>query len=395
LAVAKFVAFQPTQYPNILVSQYPNTLKRYCRNCYHPLPYKAKFCAHCGQKDSDGRIGMKSLMGRLWNNTVHLEGKFIRTAWQLFIPGKVTTEFFKGKQDRYPHPIRLFAIVMFLFLFLLNSMLKDRETRKDGALFSSTTTVETDTGDTIVKERSVSAYEQMQQKAMLYDMRLDWEKMPPDWKTPEAKKVMDSILAAHSERYGVDKPTVLDSLFQGPLDSVGFGFNGVQIASLDIVRYGPEEIIDRYQFANWIDRLVVRQGIKSYKTPDALAHAYVGSLTWTILALIAIMSGVLALLYIRQSRYYVEHFIFLLHFHTGVMLLLLLAILGNRWGIWGDGIVVWAAVLPAPAMYFALLRYYGQGWLKTFVKWVLYGAFYLFAFFLSFLLGLLAVFALY
>ena len=89
-------------------------MKRCCRNCYHPLSYKAKFCAHCGQKDSDGRIGIKSLMGRLWNNTIHLEGKFMRTAWQLFIPGKVTVEFFKGKQERYPHPVRLFAIVMFL-----------------------------------------------------------------------------------------------------------------------------------------------------------------------------------------------------------------------------------------------------------------------------------------
>jgi hypothetical protein len=77
----------------------------------------------------------------------------------------------------------------------------------------------------------------------------------------------------------------------------------------------------------------LNKGIKSHKTPDALGHAYVGSLTWTILALIAIMSGFLALLYRSQRRYYVEHFIFLLHFHTGTMLLLLLllAILGDHW----------------------------------------------------------------
>jgi len=100
------------------------------------MPYKAKYCAHCGQKDTDGRVGMRSLLGRLWNNTFHLEGKFIRTSWQLFIPGKVTTEFFKGKQDRYPHPIRLFAIVMFLFLFLLNSMVNSLESDTNWAVFS-------------------------------------------------------------------------------------------------------------------------------------------------------------------------------------------------------------------------------------------------------------------
>jgi len=369
-------------------------MKKYCRNCYHPLPYKAKFCAHCGQKDTDGRIGMRSLMGRLWNNTFHLEGKFIRTAWQLFVPGKVTTEFFKGKQDRYPHPIRLFAIVMFLFLFLLNSMLKDRESKEDWSLFSPKEKVKIETGDTLQKKNSFSIYEQMKYDAMLFDLRQDYERLPQEWKTPQATKSVDSVLRAFETRYGLEHKG-LDTLLQEALDSTGFGFNGIKIASLDLVRYGPEELIERYHFTEWYDKLLVRQGIKSYKTPDALGHAYVGSLTWTILALIATMSGFLALLYRRQNRYYVEHFIFLLHFHTGAMLLLLLAILGNRWGIWGENIIGWAAFLPAPAMYFALWRYYGQGWFKTFVKWILYGVLYIFAFALSFVLGLLVVFAVF
>ncbi|MBC7774343.1 MAG: DUF3667 domain-containing protein [Phycisphaerae bacterium] len=370
-------------------------MKSYCRNCYHPLPYKAKYCAHCGQKDTDGRIGMRSLMGRLWNNTFHLEGKFIRTAWQLFVPGKVTTEFFKGKQDRYPHPIRLFAIVMFLFLFLLNSMLKDKESKDHVSFFSPMTTVKSETGDTLLNERSVSIYEQMKYGALLYDMERDYEQLPLEWKTPQAKKSLDSLFKSFASRYGLEQDGVLDSLLQGSLDSTGIGFSGIQISTLDIVRYESDEIIERYHITKWYDRLMVRQGIKSYKTPDALAHAYIGSLTWSILVLIAIMSGVLALLYGRQNRYYVEHFIFLLHFHTGVMLLLLLAILGNRWGIWGKDMLRWAVFLPAPAMYFALWRYYGEGWLKTFGKWMLYGILYLFAFMLSFILGILVVFALF
>ena len=370
-------------------------MKRYCRNCYHPLPYKAKFCAHCGQKDTDGRIGMKSLMVRLWNNSFHLEGKFIRTAWQLFVPGKVTVEFFKGKQERYPHPIRLFAIVMFLFLFLLNTMLKNRDSKQTGTLFTLNTQAKSAPGDTLIKERDISIYDQMKYDAMLYDIEQDYGHLPDSWQTPQTKTVVDSLLRSFAGRYNIDRESSLDSLLHGELDSAGFGFNGVQIATLDIVRYEPEEIIERYHLTNWMDQMLVRQGIKSYKTPDALAHAYIGSLTWTILALIAIMSGVLALLYRRQKRYYVEHFVFLLHFHTGIMLLLLIAIAGNRLGIWGEGIILWAVFLPAPALYLALLRYYKQGIIKTFVKWLLYGFLYLFAFTLSFILGLLVVFALY
>ncbi|MDX1909944.1 MAG: DUF3667 domain-containing protein [Saprospiraceae bacterium] len=368
-------------------------MKRYCRNCFHPLPYKAKFCAHCGQKDTDGKIGMKSLLIRLWNNTFHLEGKFIQTAWQLFIPGKVTVEFFKGKQERYPHPIRLFAIVMFLFLFLLNSMLKEEEA-KGNSLFNNGVDLEVknDTGK-VIEKRSIPYYEKIKMGTMLHDIRQDYLELPGEWKTPESRRVVDTLLKSFSRRNGLGDDGLLDTLLNNGLDSIGFGFNGVQIASLDVVRYNADELIERYHITNGFDRLFIRQSIKSYKNPDAFVHACVGSLTWAILALVAMMSGILALLYFRQRRYYVEHFIFLLHFHTGAMLLLLIAITGQRFDLWGSEEVAQAAFLPAPALYFALLRYYGQGWFKTLIKWGLYGIAYLITFIVLFALGMVAVFA--
>jgi len=345
---------------------------------------------------------MRSLLGRLWNNTFHLEGKFIRTSWQLFVPGKVSLEFFKGKQDRYPHPIRMFAIVMFLFLFLLNTTLKQRESEGDGGLIQYETGMSGASGDSIISHQKFSEYERLKYGAMLHDLRSDYERMPADWKTPQAEQMVDSLLLLFSSRYMLGSTGIVDSLLQGPLDSIGFGmgmgrsgFGGVKIASLDLVRYSPEEIIQRYHITHWLEKLVLRQGIKSYNNPEGFIHAGIGSLTWAILALIAGMSGILALLYGRQNRYYVEHFIFLLHFHTGGMLLLLVAILGNLFGIWGPGVIGMAAFLPIPGMYFALKRYYGQGWFKTLIKWQIYSFFYLIAFVLLFVLGMAVVFALY
>ncbi|HLP93603.1 MAG TPA: DUF3667 domain-containing protein [Saprospiraceae bacterium] len=375
-------------------------MKRYCRNCYHPLSYKAKFCAQCGQKDTDGRVGMKSLLSRLWNNTFHLEGKFIRTAWQLFIPGKVTQEFFKGKQDRYPHPIRLFAIVMFLFLFMVNSMLNDVENGGDGEFFNYQTSVETEVGDTVVAQESVSDYERMKFEAARYDMIQDYKKLPENQRTPEARQALDTLLRSYAYRHKMSVEP-LDSLFDDPPDTVGMGVNffdgkgKVEIATMDLVRYEPEEVIRRYKLDNWFQRTLVRQGIKAYKSPEAFIHAAVGSLTWAILALVAIMSFVLGLLYVRQNKYYVEHFIFLLHFHTGAMLLLLIATLGELLHLWGDEMVGFAAFLPFPGMYMGMLRYYNQGWFKTLVKFWLYAICYLIAFVLLFVLGMIVVFAFY
>jgi hypothetical protein len=343
---------------------------------------------------------MRNLLGRLWNNTFHLEGKFIRTSWQLFIPGKVTTEFFKGKHERYPHPVRLFAIVMFLFLFMVNAMLKDRESGGDGELFNYQTTAKTERGDTILEDRSVSEYERMKFEAARYDMIQDYKELPEEQKTPQAYQSLDTLLRIYARRHKM-APEPLDSLFNKPPDTIGLGLNvfggkgGVKVAVLDLVRYDPEEIIQRYKLDTWMERTLVRQGIKSYKSPEAFIYAAVGSLTWAILALVALMSAVLALLYMRQDRYYVEHFIFLLHFHTGAMLLLLIAILGEQLHVLSDEALGLATFLPFPGMYFGMLRYYEQGWLKTLVKFWIYALFYLINFVLLFVLGMIVVFAFY
>ncbi|MCK6695683.1 MAG: hypothetical protein L6Q97_26705, partial [Thermoanaerobaculia bacterium] len=71
---------------------------QYCPNCYYPLPYKAKFCAQCGQKANDGKITMAALFKQVWVKAFHLEGKLFRSLRDIFIPGKIAVEFFKGIQ---------------------------------------------------------------------------------------------------------------------------------------------------------------------------------------------------------------------------------------------------------------------------------------------------------
>lgn len=290
---------------------------------------------------------------------------------------------------------------MFLFLFVLNYLLKEREHRNISEQQDPAIEIQTTSPDSLGDKPSISAYEQAKYSAMLYDLRRDYEALPETWRSPQTQKTVDSLMKSFARRYDIDTDSPIDSLLQNPQDSTGFathfidGYEGIQIATLDLVRYEPDEIIRRYHIQRWWERLLVRQGIKSYKTPDALVHSMVGSLTWAILALVALMSLVLGLLYVRQNRYYVEHFIFLLHFHTGAMLLLLIALLGKLVGFWGAGMLGFAAFLPLPGMYFGMLRYYGQGWFKTLVKWWIYCFFYLVTFVFLFILGIAVVFALF
>lgn len=338
------------------------------------------------------------MIRKLWDATFHLEGKFLRSCWQLFIPGKVTTEFFKGKQDRYPHPLRMFAIVMFLFLFMVNTLL-NRQHDKSGTLFSLDKTVPVENGDSVVQEKkSLGLYELMKYKTLLNDMRQDYENMPAAWKTKESRKAVDSLLRKNNFRNGLEDEAGLPDSLDLSTDTTNIGLWGnrqLHLATSDMVRYEPDELIERYNIDDWLLKVMIRQSLKSYKNPEGLVHAYIGSLTWAILALVALMSGVLALLYRRQKRYYVEHFIFLLHFHTGLMLALLLVLIGAYFKLWKG--FVFLSVLAAASifMFAAMRRYYGQSRRKTFAKWVVFGILYYFGFLLLFILGIILVFAIY
>jgi hypothetical protein len=368
-------------------------MKKYCQNCYYPLPYKAKFCAHCGQKASDGKVSMGAMLKKLWTTTFHLEGKFFRTVGQVFVPGLMTERFFEGKQNRYPHPVRLFLVAMFFFLVALNWMLKDVESRKSGSIFSFSTVVQNEKGDT-VKLTSRTFFQHLEYQSVLSDFRKDYEALPPEWRTSETRKAVDSLLKSYKFKHMASLGEGLPDSLAEELDTVSFNLvdRPIRLASLDVVRYDPDEIIRRYKIEGWVNQITVRQGIKSMKEPDALVHAIIGNLTWTLLALVALMGGVLALLYVRQRRYYVEHFIFLLHFHTGALLVLLAAVVGIWRGAIGAAWLGFVIFATAIAMYFAMRRYYGQGWFITFLKWLIYCLMYLAGFVFLFILGAVVVF---
>ncbi len=332
---------------------------------------------------------MKGLLGKLWNNTFHLEGKFLRTAWQLFVPGLVTREFFKGKQDRYPHPIRLFGIVMFFFLLMLNHLLNTDGAQQSGLNFTVNDTEKSNTKRLDTK----SFFKQMQQQVALEDFRKNYPALPAALRTPHTRQAVDSLSAMFARQHGQADFLVRDTM--NDTLRINLVNRMIVIPTDDIVRYEPEELLQRLAITNWLERIVIGQSIKSFKSPESLGHAYIGSLTWTLLAIITSMAVILSLLYRRQRRYYVEHFIFLLHFHTGALLLLTLDLLLVQMELLDPLSIVVMVLLIGGGMFFALYRYYGQGIGKTLLKWIIVSIFYLLSAIVFFILGLLLVFAIY
>lgn len=99
----------------------------HCLNCHYPLAEFDKFCPNCGQKP----VAPKSTMHDLWHEFIHtffhLDGKFFSTLTHLFLPGKLTEEYFKGHHKRYAHPIQLFLVLGGVFLLVTLSITNKAE----------------------------------------------------------------------------------------------------------------------------------------------------------------------------------------------------------------------------------------------------------------------------
>lgn len=376
-----------------------------CKNCEKKISKPGSFCPHCGQRDFDGRVRMRDLLGKLFASFTHLDNKFVKMAWHLFVPARVTINYFQGKIKRYPHPVQFFFIVMFFFLLLLNKQF-------DGAGFNMTSgnmaiggnaTYEIKKGAGKLAETGL--YEALQHCVSAKEHRSAFDSLPLEWQTPVVRQSIDSVVRivegpwesatqyfldiANEAGKGRIPPSTLDTI------TLNFVNSSVRVATTDLVRLPADSIIQQYGFKDWHQKVTVRQGIKSFQDPKTLIHSYVGSFGWTVLMLIAILSLVLKLLYWRQGGYYVEHFIFLMHQQSAVFLLLTFAMLANEYLIpIGPG---WFLILawPGVSMLLAMKQFYRENWWWTIAKCLVYTVLYVFGLIALFILTLLVVFVVF
>lgn len=371
-----------------------------CLNCEKPLPPKAKFCPHCGQKNNNGKVRMKELLKRFWSHFSHLDSKVVRAIWQLMIPGKVTVEYFKGKHKKYPHPVQFFFVVMFFFLLVFNKQIGDKglSLSNIGENFKfSFRSTKKENKDELTSEMFM---ESLKYSAKKRSYLRAYNQLPTDLKNKETVRALDSILSTVYKKENLNLlrvQHVTDSIAISNGDSINLSDDSVsmnlltfksRIALDDLLNQTPDEIIENYGVKGRMERVLLKQSLKSFKNPHELVHTYIGSFAWTILALIALMSWILYLFYYRQKRYYVEHFVFLMHQHSGAYLMLTLALLlsslfplGPIWIL----LIGWIGI----SMWVALHNYYRQRWWMTTLKWILYLLIYVMGFGLLFSISLL------
>lgn len=329
-----------------------NTENTTCRNCQTVMPEQSLYCPKCSQKNTDGRIPILSFVKDLLENLFSLDSKLFKTSLGLFIPGKLTNEFFQGKHKSFATPSRLFLASALLFFAMLSVVVQQKIKDEDitGDIFG-------------MVEKNKSKEDQ------LIELEKIRSQLGGSMMDEKIKIAMDSA-AIKIKESTIDTNVVEISLWSG----------NYEFLASDITNLSADSMIQKYQIKGYADKVFFKQGYKLTKEPKSLISKMIGNLTWMMLLVIPSMALIFKLFYIRRKKYYVEHLVFLFHIHAFFLFI-------------GVAFLIFKQIEPGPLQQYqslgllsifylyaliALKKVYGQGWIKTFFKSILFLMFYFF-----------------
>jgi hypothetical protein len=96
-----------------------------CRNCGAAVT--GRHCAGCGQSRDIHVLSMNEVLGDVTHSLLHLDSRVWRTLKALVLrPGLLTNEFIAGRHQLYLPPFRLYLVISILF-FTLSALLPEAE----------------------------------------------------------------------------------------------------------------------------------------------------------------------------------------------------------------------------------------------------------------------------
>jgi Protein of unknown function (DUF3667) len=313
-----------------------------CRNCLYSLPDNAIYCPQCSQKYTTGKIPVGELIKEFFSEQFNLDSRLFKTIYTLFVPGKLTIEYFEGKHKSFVSPLRTFLVTAIILFATIGFQTSDVDLEVDESNFASTAE----------KESAIENLDSINQV------------VAAKFNNPTVNSALDSVLLSFTNVEG------------GEPDSSTFGIftnfrrnKSRRVAARDIAELGLDELADKYDVTVPFERFFLKQQIKTMKNGKGLFQYFLGKLTLMILLMMPFLAFFLKLLYFRRDFYYVEHLIFSFHYHAFIFLIItVLIIFGKYLGGWLALPIVGIFVYQ----FMAMKRVYTQSFFKTFLKfWIL------------------------
>jgi len=332
-----------------------------CLNCGARM--KGQYCGTCGQRSRSRLISLWELISDAFGDLLEIDSRLWQTLIPLLIrPGRLTADYLQGKRARFMPPFRMYLVLSLLFFIV--AFFDPRE--KLGVLFEPEAEV-------AAEEDTSAATEAAEEAQEVIDQLTEQGIIPEEGMETEFRVDEDGF------RFTVDGETT---------DEDG---------NCDVDESDLEDLPDwlaRRLTVERMQRICERTQVDNGR---ALVDELLDNIPAALIILLPVMAFVLKALYPLSKRYYVEHLLFFVHFHSFFFLMLTLQILTIRIGF-SLGmpeaipivIVVILSFYIAAYLFVAMRRVYGQGRIITFLKYIALLVAYTFGFMMT-MLGALAI----
>jgi hypothetical protein len=355
---------------------------RPCPNCSELL--WGQYCANCGQRARARMITFWELLKDAGDLLASLDSRIWKTLGLLmFRPGRLTLEYLQGKRARFVPPVRLFIASSIVFFFIASLNTRFEFGPDDAVLIGPGAGIELE--DAERSERSARRKELVLQALEEAERRAAEPGADPEAREAieRARRALEGLDqdAGEADEEGAQAPRARGA--SGTAGGLGFDrdCNVDYSAAPDwLVKLVPPE-----RAVEICERITADHG-------RSFARALLSNVPAMMFLFLPLMGIVMKLAYPLSGRYYAEHLLFLVHYHSFFFLLNILLIVA-RWGAelvapgtLPLGLLTAAVFVYIPVYLFRAMRVvYGQGFWATSFKYIVLGLAYLTALLTTFL----------
>jgi len=349
------------------VSKTTERAEKICLNCNAEL--YGRFCHVCGQENKEPKESVWHLVSHFFYDITHFDGKFFSTLKYLIAkPGFLSSEYIRGRRNRYLNPIRMYVFTSALFFLVFFSVFTVKGLKDDKNEFSGPSI-----NEEVMENMRSRAYEGADNK--------------------EDSAQIDSGISmlkqvGHTKKEASDKIDSADKKIKTKMKTT----NGLNLSgwltedTLSMARYDSiQKALPADQKDNWLKSQMKRKVIslnERYRDKPKqfwvdLLNKFIHMFPYLLFISLPLYALYLKLLYIRRKQFYfVDHGILLIHLYifTFIFMLVyfLLDKLGDNFNL--SWMVFVKIVLFLYGIYYAyrsMRNFYKQGFFKTFLKFCL------------------------
>jgi len=346
-----------------------------CLNCGEVLT--GQHCSHCGQHSRVRVLSLWGLTRDVIGDLLDADSRVWRTLWPLaFRPGLLTQEFLRGRRASYTPPFRMYLVLSLVF-FVVASL---SDPGSDVAL-------QLDEGGTNIQIRDGRQAAESPEPVPPAAPAAPAAPGARPTLDAETRRLLDAILERmpEGERAKARREREADLAKVSPADLAAANRFMADPCSEENFRIDAGPVLEQYE-----PRL--REACRKIMADQqSFGRALFDNIPKMMFIFLPLIAAVLSVLYIRSGRYYVEHLLFVVHFHAffflaGVVVLLLERLSESLAGPVANGFAAVQQAVGAALVFYvpwyllkAMRRVYAQGWWKTAPKFALLGLAYLFS----------------